>query len=103
MSDGPEFPISRPSLGSLELAYVFEAVTSGWISSLGSFVTRFEDEFAAFCGTDHAVSVSNGTAALHLALHAHDIGPGDEVIVPGPVIHCHRKCGADDGCDASLC
>ncbi|NKB28876.1 MAG: aminotransferase class I/II-fold pyridoxal phosphate-dependent enzyme [Rhodobacteraceae bacterium] len=82
MSGEPEYPVSRPSLGSLEMAYVFEAVSSGWISSLGSFVTRFEAEFAEFCGTDHAVSVSSGTAALHLALHALGIGRGDEVIVP---------------------
>jgi perosamine synthetase len=57
-------------------------VRSGWISSLGAFIARFETEFAAFCGAPHAVAVSNGTAAMHLALAAAGIGPGDEVLVP---------------------
>ncbi len=79
----PNFiPIYDVWLGEREEAYVMDAVRSGWISSLGSYVSRFEDRFAEFCGTAHAVSVSNGTAALHLALHALGIGPGDEVIVP---------------------
>lgn len=76
------YPVSMPSLAGRELEYVTDAVQSGWISSLGTYVTRFEEEFAAFCGTRHAITVSNGTVALHLALHALGIGPGDEVIVP---------------------
>lgn len=76
------YPVSQPSIGDLEIAYVEDAVRSGWISSLGPYVDRFEAEFAAFCGTSHAVSVSNGTVAIHLALVALGIGPGDEVIVP---------------------
>jgi len=79
----PDFiPIYTPWLGKREEQYVLDAVRSGWISSLGKYVTRFEQQFAAFCGVQHAVSVSNGTTALHLALHALGIGPGDEVIVP---------------------
>jgi perosamine synthetase len=76
------YPVSRPSVTSREVEYVTDAVTSGWISSLGPYVTRFEDDFAAFCGVEDAVSVASGTAALHLALHAYGIGAGDEVIVP---------------------
>jgi perosamine synthetase len=75
-------PVYTPSLGAREEEYVLDAVRSGWISSLGQYVTRFEEQFAYFCGTAQAVSVSNGTVALHLALHALGIGPGDEVIVP---------------------
>lgn len=79
----PDFiPVYTPSLDGREEKYVLDAVRSGWISSLGSYVTRFEQEFARFCNVHHAVSVSNGTVALHLALHALGIGPGDEVIVP---------------------
>lgn len=79
----PDFiPIYEPWLGEREEAYVLDAVRSGWISSLGKYVTQFESMFADFCGVAHAVSVSNGTTALHLALHALGIGPGDEVIVP---------------------
>jgi perosamine synthetase len=75
-------PVYAPVLGQREEKYVLDAVRSGWISSLGQYVTRFEAQFAAFCGVKHGVSVSNGTVALHLALHALGIGPGDEVIVP---------------------
>jgi perosamine synthetase len=79
----PDFiPVYMPMLNGSEEKYVLDAVRSGWISSLGSYVTRFEEAFARFCGVRHAVSVSNGTVALHLALHALGIGPGDEVIVP---------------------
>jgi perosamine synthetase len=79
---GNFIPVYEPLLGALEEEYVLDAVRSGWISSLGAYVTRFESEFAAFCGVDHGVSVCNGTVALHLALHALGIGPGDEVITP---------------------
>lgn len=75
-------PVYEPWLGEQEEVYVVDAVRSGWISSLGMYVTRFEQEFADFCGVAHGVSVCNGTAALHLALHALGIGPGDQVIVP---------------------
>jgi perosamine synthetase len=75
-------PVAEPSLGEKELLYVSECVLTGWVSSAGKFVTRFEEIFADFCGTSHAVATSNGTAALHLALLALGIGPGDEVIVP---------------------
>jgi perosamine synthetase len=76
------YPVSMPSLEGRELEYVTDAVNSGWISSLGSYVSRFEKAFAQFCGVEHAITVSNGTAALHLGLHAMGIGAGDEVILP---------------------
>jgi perosamine synthetase len=82
MSSKTIFPISRPALLGNELEYIVDAVKSGWISSLGPYVTRLESEFAAFCGTEHGVAVSNGTVALHLALVSAGIGKGDEVIVP---------------------
>jgi len=75
-------PVASPLLGEAELQYVSECVLTGWISSAGPFVRRFEEAFASFCGTRHAISASNGTTALHLALVALGIGPGDEVIVP---------------------
>lgn len=76
------YPVSMPTLAGRELDYVTDAVQSGWVSSLGSYVTRFEEEFAAFCGVEHALTVTNGTVALHLALHAMGVGEGDEVIMP---------------------
>ena len=76
------YPVSQPSIGSKEAELVADAVNSGWVSSIGKYIDRFESSFASFCGTKYAVAVSNGTTALHLALAARGIGVGDEVIVP---------------------
>ena len=75
-------PVAEPSLGQKELEYVTDCVRSGWVSSLGEYVKRFEREFAAYCGVRHGVATHNGTVALHLALVALGIGLGDEVILP---------------------
>ena len=77
-----QVPVSQPQLGAAEVAFVNEALAANAISGLyGGFIDRFESEFAAFCGTRHAVSCSNGTTALHLALAAAGIQAGDEVLV----------------------
>ena len=75
-------PVCTPVLAGNEIKYVTDAVESGWISSSGKYVPAFEQAFAAYCGAKHAIAVCNGTAALHLALTAMGIGPGDEVIIP---------------------
>ncbi len=75
-------PVSQPQLGEKELMYVTECVLSGWVSSNGKFVNQFEEAFAQFTQTPYAVSCSNCTTALHIALLALGIGAGDEVIVP---------------------
>ncbi|WP_269465851.1 aminotransferase class I/II-fold pyridoxal phosphate-dependent enzyme [Picosynechococcus sp. PCC 7117] len=75
-------PVAEPSLGEKELSYVTECVLTGWVSSAGKFVTRFEEMMADFCGTRYAIATSSGTTALHLALLSLGIGCGDEVIVP---------------------
>jgi perosamine synthetase len=75
-------PVSRPSLSQLDVDYVTDAVKSGWVSSLGAYIDEFEQQFAHYCGAKYAVSASNGTVGLHLALMALGIREGDEVIVP---------------------
>lgn len=75
-------PISAPSVTQKEIDFTLDAVRSGWVSSLGEYITRFEEEFADFCGTSYALTTSNGTSALHLALVSAGIGEGDEVIIP---------------------
>lgn len=75
-------PVYQPIIGEEEKKNVMECLDSTWISSKGEFVKRFEKEFAEYIGVKYATSVNNGTTALHLALLALGIGPGDEVIVP---------------------
>lgn len=75
-------PVARPDLTGNELSYLTTCITTSWISSAGEFIDRFEKSFADYIGTKYAVSSSNGTVALHLALLALGIGKGDEVIVP---------------------
>jgi perosamine synthetase len=75
-------PVCEPLLDGNELKYVTEAVSSGWISSSGSYLQKFENAFAEYCGVRFGVGVCNGTVALHLALKALGIKACDEVIIP---------------------
>lgn len=75
-------PISKPMIGSREKELVLDALDSGWVSSIGKYIDEFEAAFARYCGTRYALAASNGTTALHLALAALGLDPGDEVIVP---------------------
>ncbi len=79
----PDFiPVNEPLLDGNEKKYLAECIDTGWISSEGPFVKRFEEEFAARVGRKHGIAVTNGTAALDAAVEAIGIGPGDEVILP---------------------
>jgi perosamine synthetase len=82
VDENRNIPVSKPDLTELERSYLLDAFDSSWIASTGSYVQRFEARFAEFCQVPHAVSCTNGTCALHLALLALEIGSGDEVIVP---------------------
>ncbi|MBK8995846.1 MAG: aminotransferase class I/II-fold pyridoxal phosphate-dependent enzyme [Myxococcales bacterium] len=75
-------PVAAPVIGEREVEYVTDAVKSGWVSSIGPYLDRFERGFAEYCGSRHGIALSNGTVALHLALRTLGIGPGDEVLVP---------------------
>ena len=82
-------PVNEPLLDGNEKKYLAECIDTGWISSEGPFVQRFEQEFAARMGRKHGIAVCNGTAALDAAVDALDIGPGDEVILPAfTIISC---------------
>lgn len=74
--------LAQPQLEGNEYKYLMDAFLSTWISSTGKYVSKFENDFSAYCGVSYGVAVSNGTTALHLALTALGIGEGDEVIVP---------------------
>ena len=77
-----KYPVYQPSLAGNEKKYVNQCIDSTWISSKGEFIGRFEAAFSQFTGARHATTCSNGTVAIHLALVALGLGPGDEVIVP---------------------
>ncbi|MGH7880663.1 MAG: aminotransferase class I/II-fold pyridoxal phosphate-dependent enzyme, partial [Candidatus Binataceae bacterium] len=74
-----QIPFHRPAIGPDEEREVLEALRSGWITT-GPKAKRFEREFAAYVGARHALAVAHGTGALHLALFAIDIRPGDAII-----------------------
>lgn len=82
METNAYIPLAKPDLSGNELQYVRRALESTWISSSGDYLDELENRFAQVCGVEHAVACANGTGALHLALEALGIGPGDEVLVP---------------------
>ncbi len=75
-------PVNEPRLGERELEYISECVRTGWVSSGGRFINEFEERWAAYCGRRYGIAVSNGTAALQLAVACLGLEPGDEVILP---------------------
>jgi len=75
-------PLVQPVLDGNELEYITDCVNTGWISSQGKYVNLFEEKFAEFTDSKNTCAVSNGTVALHLALIALGVKPGDEVVVP---------------------
>jgi perosamine synthetase len=75
-------PVCEPVLGGNEKKYVMECLDTNWISSVGGFIPRFEEQFAQACQARYGIACANGTVSLHLVLAALDLGPGDEVIIP---------------------
>ena len=74
--------LHEPSFRGNEWAYVKECIDTGWVSSVGAFVDRFETELADYTGVKKAVATANGTAALHICLLLVGVEPGDEVLTP---------------------
>jgi perosamine synthetase len=83
MSPAPgKISVAQPTFNGNERKYVLDCIDSGWISSIGKYVTAFESEFARVCEAKFAFTCANGTVGLHLAMLAVGAGPGDEIIVP---------------------
>jgi len=82
MKDQRIIPVCEPVLDGNERAYVLDCLDTNWVSSSGKYIPLFEEMFSRACGASCGVACSSGTTAIHLALAALEIGPGDEVIVP---------------------
>lgn len=91
-------PVYQPCLKGNELDYVEQCVKSSWISSKGSYISKFEQSFADYLGIKYAVGTNTGTSACHLSCIATGMGPGDEVIVPNlsfvATANAVKYCGA---------
>jgi aminotransferase in exopolysaccharide biosynthesis len=103
-------PLSVPNMGEKEKEYVLDAVATGWVSSVGAYVNRFESELASYVNSTSAVACQSGTAGLHLSLIALDVQTDDLIIVPTltfiAAVNPVRYLGADPifiDCDDSLC
>lgn len=81
-TDQTSISLHEPCFGGNEWAYVKECLDTGWVSSVGKYVDRFEEQLAAYAGVNRAVAVVNGTAALHICLKLVGVEPGDEVLIP---------------------
>lgn len=91
-------PVNEPLLNDLEEKYVTECLKTGWISSAGHFITKFEEGWAAYCNRRYGVAVSNGTTALQVAVAALGLKKGDEVIMPSfTIISCPQAVTYNDG------
>lgn len=74
--------LDAPNIGELEKKYLDRAIDTGYVSTIGPYVSKFEDRFAGYIGAKKAVSIQSGTSAIHISLYELGIGKGDEVIVP---------------------
>jgi perosamine synthetase len=90
--------IALPSIGEKELKNITDAVNSTFISSIGPFISKFEEGFSKYCGAKYGIATTSGTTALHLALAAAGVKEGDEVIIPDLTMiatpNSVRYCGA---------
>jgi len=82
-AQGPRrIPVCEPYLAGREAEYVRDCIDTNWISSAGKYLAQFEEGFARYCGCAHGIATTSGTTALHLAIAARGLGPGDEIIMP---------------------
>lgn len=91
-------PVNELLLGEKEIENVLECLRTGWISSAGKFLKEFEEAWAGYCGMKYGIAVSNGTAALQVALACANLQPGDEVILPSfTIISCAQAVTYNQG------
>ena len=88
-------PLSTPSIKGNEWEYVKECLDTEWVSSVGKYVTLFEEKIAEYTGAKHAIACVNGTSALQMSLRLAGVVSGDEVIVPtltfiAPPCECYQ-------------
>lgn len=110
VTEGENASLHNPQFGNAELTYIKECIDSTFVSSVGTFVDRFEEGLAAFTGAKHAVAVVNGTAALHIAMLVAGVRPDDEVLVPSltfvatanAVVHSRGHPHFVDSCEKTL-
>jgi UDP-4-amino-4,6-dideoxy-N-acetyl-beta-L-altrosamine transaminase len=95
-------PYGRQEIGDADIKAVVEALTSDWLTT-GPRVAQFEKAFAGFCGAAHGVAVNSGTAALHAAMRAVGVGPGDEVIVPAITFAASANAAVYEGATPVFC
>lgn len=103
-------PLHEPLFRGNENNYVKECIDTGWVSSVGKYVDRFEEDLAAYTGVKRAVAVSNGTSALHICLILAGVKPEDEVLVPAltfiatanAVVYCRAVPHFVDSCYETL-
>ena len=82
-------PVNEPLIGKKEIDYVTDCLRTGWVSSAGTYIERFEKEWAAYCGRKYGIAVSNGTVALELALSVLDLPEKSEIILPSfTIVSC---------------
>lgn len=82
LPEGPSYALHEPEFSGREKDYVVDCIDTGWVSSVGSYVDRFERMLAEYTGAKHAVAVANGTAALHICLLLAGVEHDDEVLIP---------------------
>ncbi|MGQ9558027.1 MAG: LegC family aminotransferase [Desulfurispora sp.] len=99
LPEAAQVALHEPCFAGNEWAYVRDCLDSGWVSSVGSYVTRFEQMLAEYTGSGYAVATVNGTAALHICLLLAGVQPGDEVLMPAltfvATANAVRYCGAE--------
>ncbi len=89
-------PYCKPQLDESEIAQIANSFRNGWLTS-GPNVKEFEREFAQRCGVEHAIALNSCTAALHVALAALGVGPGDEVVTPSLTFVAGAQCALELG------